>query len=241
VAAVLLAAAAAVSAFAVVRRARRTNALAKHDWLAWLPHFARNRADTFVARARRHRLSPADLASPLAFALASRLGALGLIFAGLHALDAPASIGVVATAYCVGMLPASPSRFSRAPARLKPRPPWPSSTAASRPRRQSARCSSGDFLNFGYRSSSDSSSRSAGRQLGGPRPSGYRRHRRGPRGLFLPSRRRPRPPGRVAYVTKHLNPRIGFSSASRGIMSHGAVARARHSFCAAFWVRPSGG
>ncbi len=75
-------------------------------WIDRLPGWARERTEQFRRRARRHRLVPRDLAGPLALATAARLGTFGILYASLHALGVPASMGLVATAYCAGMIAA---------------------------------------------------------------------------------------------------------------------------------------
>jgi phosphatidylglycerol lysyltransferase len=73
-------------------------------WINRLPIWARRRAEHFLHRASRHQLVPRDLALPLALATAARLGAIGILYASLHALGVSASLGLVATAYCAAMI-----------------------------------------------------------------------------------------------------------------------------------------
>ncbi|MEA2597877.1 MAG: hypothetical protein QOF01_4346 [Thermomicrobiales bacterium] len=101
---VVLALAVVIPSRFVVRRTGNGSEVDRPCWTARLPRWARERTESFVVRARRHRLAPTDLALPLVFAIATRLGAFGLLYAGLHALNTPASVGVVATAYCAGMI-----------------------------------------------------------------------------------------------------------------------------------------
>jgi phosphatidylglycerol lysyltransferase len=88
----------------VVPRLRIAGAIGSWDWTRRLPRWTRSRSEQFVRRARRHELAPRDLGWPVVFAVASRVGALGLLFASLQALHAPAPVGVVVMAYCAAMI-----------------------------------------------------------------------------------------------------------------------------------------
>lgn len=87
-----------------VSRWRLGSAIVGAGWTARLPHWAQARTEKFLLRARRHRLTPRDLVLPLACAVSARLGTSAILFASLHALSVPASIDVVATAFCASML-----------------------------------------------------------------------------------------------------------------------------------------
>jgi uncharacterized membrane protein YbhN (UPF0104 family) len=87
-----------------VPRMRVAGVIGSADWTTRLPRWARRRTELFFLRAQRHQLVPRDLGWPLVFAVVTRVGAFGLLFVTLHALQAPASVGVVATAYCAGMM-----------------------------------------------------------------------------------------------------------------------------------------
>jgi uncharacterized membrane protein YbhN (UPF0104 family) len=71
-----------------------------------LPNWARSYLLRFLVRVRQHRLTPRDLLTPFALAAINRLGVIGLLFVALHAVGSSASVGVVAFAYCAGLLAA---------------------------------------------------------------------------------------------------------------------------------------
>jgi uncharacterized membrane protein YbhN (UPF0104 family) len=93
-----------VAAAAVASRLRFVRAVGDAGWTERLPRWARGRVESFLRRARRHRLVPRDLTFPVTLAIVSRLGTFGILFASLHALNAPASPGVVLAAHFAAIL-----------------------------------------------------------------------------------------------------------------------------------------
>jgi len=87
----------------VVRRVRHVSSGPGSGWTDRLPGSVRERTEQFRQRAHRNQLVPRDLALPLGLTVAARLGTIGILYASLHALGIPASISMVASAYCAAM------------------------------------------------------------------------------------------------------------------------------------------
>jgi glycosyltransferase 2 family protein len=69
-----------------------------------LPRVVRSLLMRLGERFRRHRLSPRDLAGPIAITVATRLGTVALLFASLRAVGVEASIGTTVVAYFAALL-----------------------------------------------------------------------------------------------------------------------------------------